>query len=186
MMKKLQKNKAFTLVETLVAISILMIAVAGPLTVANQGLTSAIYSKDQMVASFLVQESMETIKYLRDYNLSSGAVNWLENIYCGNTCDISGFSFMNGDGYLNYYRDCVGGSENRCRLYLNNINAYTHDSSGKPTHFYRNYKIVQAGNPATACGTADTECVLTVTVSWKEGTIPFSISLSSAITQHEI
>lgn len=59
-------SKAFTLVEALVAISILMIAIASPMTLAQKGLSTATLSKDQMVASFLAQDAIEAVKNIRD------------------------------------------------------------------------------------------------------------------------
>lgn len=70
------RSSGFTIIETLVAITVLMIAVAGPLSVAAKGLRAALYARDQMVATFLAQESMESIKNLRDNNIASGS-NWL-------------------------------------------------------------------------------------------------------------
>ena len=69
----------FTIIETLVAITILMIAVAGPLSVAGKGLTAALYARDQIIATFLAQESMEVIKNLRDNNLAT-ASSWLSGL----------------------------------------------------------------------------------------------------------
>ena len=43
----LPPSSGFTLIETLVAISLLLIAVASPLTIAQKGLASAIYAKDR-------------------------------------------------------------------------------------------------------------------------------------------
>jgi len=61
------KNSAgFTLIETLVAIAILMIAIAGPLTVANQALTSALGSRNAMIATYLAQDGMESLKNIKD------------------------------------------------------------------------------------------------------------------------
>jgi prepilin-type N-terminal cleavage/methylation domain-containing protein len=67
MVKNIYKNKkGFTLIETLVAISILMIAIAGPLTVASKGYTSAIDAKNQSIAINLAQEGMEYLNYVKD------------------------------------------------------------------------------------------------------------------------
>lgn len=66
-------RSGFTLVETLVAIAILMIAVAGPLTVANQALTAALGARDTMIASYLAEEGMESIKNIKDNNVASGS-----------------------------------------------------------------------------------------------------------------
>ncbi len=56
----------FTLVEALIAISILMIAIASPMTLAQKGLSTATLSKDQMIASFLAQDGVEAVKNIRD------------------------------------------------------------------------------------------------------------------------
>ena len=59
-------QKGFTLVEALVAISILMIAIASPMLLAQKGLSTAILSKDQMIAAFLAQDAIEAVKNIRD------------------------------------------------------------------------------------------------------------------------
>ncbi len=56
----------FTLLETLVAISILMIAIAGPLTLVAQTLQASYYARDQITASYLAQDAMEYIRNIRD------------------------------------------------------------------------------------------------------------------------
>ena len=61
------KTSGFTLVEALVAISILMVAVASPMVIAQKGLNSANYSRDQMTATFLAEDAVEFIKNFRDY-----------------------------------------------------------------------------------------------------------------------
>ena len=77
-----QKNKkekeGFTLVETLVAIAVLLLAVTAPLSLATKSLNSSALSKQQITASFLAQEAMEYIRNARDENvLVSGSNNWL-------------------------------------------------------------------------------------------------------------
>ncbi len=62
-----KKNKrGFTLIESLVAIAILMVAISGPMYLARKGLATAELSTDQMIASFLAQDAMEAIKNVRD------------------------------------------------------------------------------------------------------------------------
>jgi type II secretory pathway pseudopilin PulG len=79
---KSKKNmrKGFTLVEALVAISILMIAIASPLTLAQRGISAAILSRDQMTASFLAQDGIEAVKNIRDQIAITGRTpgDWLE------------------------------------------------------------------------------------------------------------
>jgi prepilin-type N-terminal cleavage/methylation domain-containing protein len=72
-------SSGFTLVETLVAIAILMIAIAGPLTVAEKGLSASIYARDQLIASYLAQDTMESIKNIVDSNELAGNP-WLSSL----------------------------------------------------------------------------------------------------------
>jgi prepilin-type N-terminal cleavage/methylation domain-containing protein len=75
-----QKNKGFTLVETLVALSVVMIAVGGPLTLASQSLSAASLARNRMTATYLAQDAVETIKYKRDNNILSDELNWLQDL----------------------------------------------------------------------------------------------------------
>ena len=89
-------NHGFTIIETLVAIAILMISIAGPLAVASKSLTAALYAKDQMTASYLVQEGVEHFRNLKDNNpnLGNNGIGWYSSILGGNcktsnnSCDL--------------------------------------------------------------------------------------------------
>jgi type II secretory pathway pseudopilin PulG len=59
-------NKGFTIVETLVAISILMLAITGPLLIISQALESSYYSRDEITAYYLAQEGVEYIRNVVD------------------------------------------------------------------------------------------------------------------------
>lgn len=88
--KKVKNNisskKAFTLIETMVAISILLISVVGPLEIASKGLFSAMYAKEEITAFYLAQEGVELIKNVRDSNYlvdaytATGNTNWLSKV----------------------------------------------------------------------------------------------------------
>lgn len=164
----MNKNKGFTIIETLIAITILMIAIAGPLVVASKGLTGALASRDQMIASNLAQESMETVKNKRDNNLAASA-NWLNTIsMCtpANTpCDASSF-------------DSSIITTGTSTLSIATNSNYSH-TSGSATLFKRSFHLNLPGNPASACLTTSTECIVTVVVDWNEGTVPYEVSLSS-------
>lgn len=68
-MRKTQKSIGFTLIETMVAISLLLLAVIEPMTLTAQSLMSAYYARDQMTASNLAQEAIEAVRAARDANI---------------------------------------------------------------------------------------------------------------------
>lgn len=62
----MKNNKGFTLLETLVAITILTLAVAGPLFTASRAVVAARAASNRLAASYLAQESTEYARKLRD------------------------------------------------------------------------------------------------------------------------
>ncbi len=60
------QTAGFTMVETLVAISILLVVIIGPMTIAQKGIQNAYFSRDQLTAVFLAQEAIEAIREKRD------------------------------------------------------------------------------------------------------------------------
>ena len=58
--------RAFTLLETLVAITILTLATAGPLFTANRAIVAAQGARYQLIASYLAQEGIEYVRVMRD------------------------------------------------------------------------------------------------------------------------
>lgn len=59
-------QKGYSLVEVLVAVSILLIALIGPMTIATKGLQSAFYAREQATAIFLAQEGIELFVAIRN------------------------------------------------------------------------------------------------------------------------
>lgn len=85
-----QKNKklknGFTLVETMVAIFILLLSITGPMAVAQSGLRSAFIARDQVTAFYLAQDAIEYITNIRDKNFidqfknPNPSANWLAGL----------------------------------------------------------------------------------------------------------
>jgi Tfp pilus assembly protein PilV len=194
----------FTLVETLIAITVLMIAISGPLVVANDGLTAALYARDQMTATFLAQESMETIKNFRDTNLAAGnnsndsnsSQYWLS--YSGfhidgctltNSCDASALdasSQFSGNPFVqNCPAQSIFSGQSDCQLYsepsgyVHNANDFENGVAAVATSFYRHFYLIPVTNPVT------NEDTVHVVVDWKEGTVPYQVDISSELVNTE-
>ncbi|HEC94179.1 MAG TPA: prepilin-type N-terminal cleavage/methylation domain-containing protein [Candidatus Kaiserbacteria bacterium] len=58
--------KGFTLIETLVAIAIIMIAITGPFAATENSINAATIAHDKSTATFLAQEGIEYIHAIRD------------------------------------------------------------------------------------------------------------------------
>ena len=77
--KKIKYGGGFTLVETLIAITILISAVVGPMVVVQKSLSSANFSKSQIISFHLAGEAIEYIRNKRDENTLSG-VSWTNGL----------------------------------------------------------------------------------------------------------
>ena len=170
----LPKQNGFTIVETLVAIAILMIAIAGPLVVASKGLNSALASKDQMIASYLAQESMEVIKNMRDNNLKSGG-GWLDNLNTSNVCNNTAVNGYLCDASAIANNPIISQTDHK--LYYNANTGYSHDSSAGSATIFSRYFYFQSVNSG--------EVVAHVYVDWNEGSVPYEIHLTSNMTNAE-
>ncbi len=80
-MKKLTDNHGFTLVETLIAILILSMTIGALMTLAANGFFSVRYARNDIVASSLLQESLEAIRNDRDTAIQRGMLwqDWKDN-----------------------------------------------------------------------------------------------------------
>lgn len=154
----------FTLVETLVAVSILLVAIVGPMTIVQKSLQLGYYANDRVTAVYLAQEGIESVIRLRDNqankvlgNLNGSEKPWdwfssnsLDNCKTPNGCDIN---IESGS-----YRDCGSGGAN-CRLKVSDDEDYVYGYTGSnQSPFTRVIKVESAqGNKATK---------VVVTVSW--------------------
>jgi Tfp pilus assembly protein PilV len=161
-MKIINFKKGFTIIETLVAVTILMLAIVGPMTVSQKSLVASIYAKDQVIATYLAQDAMEYLKNKRDtYISNSSFANWVTTYgVCtsANLCSID--TFMD-----RFDAPCV----NSCRLYDRGTR-YTPDSaSAEPTIFYRSFYI---DSSAAATSNANNEVKVVVRVWWQNSSNP--------------
>lgn len=64
--------RGFTLVETIVALALIITAAMGPMTLAARGIFNAKFSKSKLIALNLAQEGAEIIRHMRDNNVLAG------------------------------------------------------------------------------------------------------------------
>lgn len=174
-------SSGFTLVETLIAVAVLMIAVAGPLTIANKSLTAALYSRNQSIASYLAQEQMEFVKNIKDNFLripiasGGGWTNFINllSASCLNSNNKCGID-ISGVG-SNTIIKCT--TPTSCLLYSSS-SGYKLGSGTTNTLFTRYFYIEQVLN-----GISDTtEYQITTVVSWKDGLLPSEVRMHGEIS----
>ncbi len=82
-----QTQSGFSLVEMLVAVSILLLVIVGPMTVTSRAAKSSSFSTEQAQAFFLAQEGLELAQRERDNillkNFGGVAVDWDDFINSG-------------------------------------------------------------------------------------------------------
>ena len=143
------KTKGFTIIESLVAISILLVAIAGAGSAIQTGLSSYIFSKDQIIAFYLAQEGFEQIRNIRDENVLNGR-SWLTGLALGTT----------------YYVDATQGTLTPCSgscpfIRQDSVSgAYGHTEAWVPTVFRREIRLEQIN---------DHEVAIYVTIHWNKG-----------------
>lgn len=78
------RKKGFTIIETLVAVSVLLIALTAVFAAAKNGLASSTALKNRIVATYLAEEAVDGVKNLKDTNLLNILVDdttdWLDGI----------------------------------------------------------------------------------------------------------
>lgn len=67
-----ESSKGFTLIETLVSVSILLVAIVGPLALVQKSLNSASFTREQITAFYLGQDAMEYLTNVRDNDTRNG------------------------------------------------------------------------------------------------------------------
>jgi type II secretory pathway pseudopilin PulG len=170
-------NSGFTLLEALVAVSILMVAVVAPMTVAQKGLSSAVYAKNQMIASYLAQDAIEYIKNVRDQVAIRNNFDWGDLSLFGDTdtktlcksddgCEIDTIKDITTDSSAVTTYSLV----NPNHLWTDNINGFYGYTSGvgyAETIFTRQIKIALSDKPDSKSNKY--EALVTVTVGWTGG-----------------
>src|SRR3989344_293012 len=150
------KKKGFTIIESLVAIAILLVAVSGASSAIQTGISSYIFSKDQIIAFYLAQEGFEQIRNIRDENSLAGDT-WLTNLSSCFTADGCYVDIL----APNPVPETCGSD---CPILRQHPTSgfYGYDSSWNTTVFKREIVLEDIN---------DNEVSILVTVDWSKGTV---------------
>ena len=157
-MKKneLKFKKGFPLIKTLVAITILSAAMAGPMVLAIKNVGTASISQDQLVAFYLGQEVFEYARNVRDTNLLKESADWLDGL---GACKING-CYIDVLSGTNSVTDCgTGGCVNKLK-FDKDVGKYNY-ANGKETAFIRTVKIDDSVQ-----GVGGDEAKVNVSIKW--------------------
>lgn len=165
-------QQGFTLVETLVAITIIALALVGPFYAVQQALNASRSARDQLIASSLAQEGVEYVRSIRDgnylFNLQnpSATHSWLYG--------------LDGTGGT---RNCIAadcvvdakqGTVNTAitPLYISSANIYNQQGLGTVTPFTRRVRLTVI---------SATEVRVTVTMTWMTRTVPYTTTVTETL-----
>ena len=183
----------FTLLETLIAVTIVTLAVAAPLFTASRSTVAIQLAQNQITASYLAQEGIEYVRRMRDdeflsafqagganissvawsnfLNAGSGAsIYWCRTSVAPNgACTLDPFRTMNsGSGFSISY--CANGT---CPpLYLTN-GVYTEQSNGTATPYTRTIQAVDVSS---------TDEKIISTVTWNFHGTPYAVTVTDHLT----
>lgn len=184
---KMKQQTGFTLVETLVAITVLLVGVIGPLSIAARGIGDGLYARNQLAANYLAQEALEVIINKRGaavrkaqsddniiWNDEAGLTSCLgasSGVYCSVDAKTAIVGAADCNDSPNY---------TACQLVFNN-NSYLYQNPSldpDPTHnigpiFTRKVHLETVATDSTGI----TEVRATVTVDWKNKDIPKSLTI---------
>ena len=164
-MMKETPMRGFTLVETLVAITVVVTAMVGPLYAVQQAMNASRSARDQLVASSLAQDGVEFVRGIRDNNYlyvlnnPSSTRSWLFGLDAsGGTNCISAACIVDST-----QQSAVSRCSGTCaplRLSQNGLyNQAAQSAVNVPTMFTRSVQL-------TPVSGSTTEMVVTVTVTW--------------------
>ncbi len=195
-MKNFYKQQGgFTLIETMIAVFILTLTVGGLLTIAANGYFSVRYSRNQIVANNLIQESLEYVRNNRDSAFQQG-ISWqtwtavfANNGFTTHGCIIDPYTTSAP------IRACAAKACEAITFYPS-TGLYGYQSSSYPTvaqsgaapyltTYVRTISMEQ-GSPNNSINKDPNQLVVTVTISWYNGNTQKTVTQSILLTNWSI
>lgn len=168
--------KAFSLVETLIAITIVLLAVMGPFQLVKDSLLASYTARDQLIAISLAEEGLEQVRSIRDDNylrqLASPAssINWLDGLISSPNCVTANGCTVDPLGSTR-----VSACSGTCpKLFMKSTGVYTNTpvSGDTQTKFARTVKLEAVDGGITQA------VKVTVTVTYITSRVPFTVTVS--------
>ncbi|MDP3735563.1 MAG: type II secretion system protein [bacterium] len=165
-------KRGFTLIETIVALAVLLAAITGTLTLFTQGLEVTGLARGTITAFYLAQEPIEYIRRVRDENRLALIVNgevrdWLLGVRAacvdGAPCTVD------------VANDTIVSCGGVCSVLLARADGIYNYDTGAPSGFTRTTTVTE-----TIIG-ARREALIDVVVSWNRGNIARSFRLKETI-----
>lgn len=203
--KRVRPLTGFTLIEAMIAVTILTLAVSGPLFTAGRAILAANVSRDQLTASYLAQEGVEYVRAMRDdeylaaYHVGGPTVSgtaW-NNFLTGSTpgsitqcrstsCTLDPTQPMGyGSGYA------LAAYSAPAPLYLTNCasgctppNVYTQQnlSGSLKTPFTRTVQAEAVTGAAVDANGNPVDVRIVSTVSWDSHGTPYQVTVTDHLT----
>jgi prepilin-type N-terminal cleavage/methylation domain-containing protein len=156
-------NKGFSIIETMVATTILLIAIVAPLTIVQRSFSDARVVKNQSIAVFLAQDAMEYVRNVRNTNIivGSGWLNFIDGCSGADGCIVD-----TTDVYPTVV-PCIGDCANL--RFDPTDGLYGYNPTYTETLFTRSVRVVPIGGAE--------EAVVIVNISWVNGAFTSSYQL---------
>lgn len=192
---KMNNNRGFTLVETMVAVFILTVALVSLLTLTSKSLFAARYARNEMTVNYLSQEAFDFIRNKRDsvaFQESFTGGGWSTFLsqfgYPSSLCFSDEGCYFDVNNPSLEIEPCTGSDVSfgsiECPAFNYDSDAsgvsksfYTYEDVGTKSNFKRRIKMEESiANPGD-------EVYITVTMEWLNGelvrTQSFNISLTN-------
>ena len=141
--KKISNNAGISLIEIVVAITIITVGMIGVISLVVQNARAQYINKNVLIASGLAQEGLELARNIRDNNWLTPGNSWKTGAAPGSASDL----VQDGDYRIDYNRDIIDVDDiNAARLYINGAGFYTHAVTATPTNFYRLITVTDTGD----------------------------------------
>ncbi len=168
-------NRGFTILETIVALGVISLTIAGVFTAVRTGITASINAKDEIRAFYLAQEAIELLRRVRDSNkltsINTGtAVPWLISI-----SDPCVFSTCRADATGpggDFFFDCGSISWNVCPFLRQDTATYIYAyMPWAPLTKYKREIRIEKPVPD--------EAIVTISIRWSRGTINHELKVKT-------